>query len=57
MPMYSFYCYECDENKTKICKIDARDYQTCDNCNGPLMRKIDIPGSVWSPTRNSGHTV
>ena len=54
MPMYTYFCKECKVKKVKIASIRERDYQSCDECESVLSRKIDSPGRVWSPTRNGG---
>lgn len=56
MPIYTFYCAECREKKTRMCKIDDRNQQQCEKCDKKMIRKVDFPGSVWSPTRNGGHS-
>lgn len=56
MPMYTQKCNTCDHTLTRISKIDDRDSQVCDTCGNPLQRQMDVPGMVWSPTRNGGHS-
>ena len=61
MPMYTFQCLHCwfpteAEPFSKIVPISKRDDQSCEVCGEPLKRLIDAPGSVWSPTRNGGHS-
>lgn len=58
MPMYTYSCLTCDVKTVRMCKIADRDEQHCDNCEEPLKRGLDRPGSVWAPTaRSGGHAV
>ena len=57
MPTYSYYCLACDQDTSKFCKIERRDDQICRSCGNRLVRQIDKPGMVWSPTRNGGFSV
>jgi hypothetical protein len=36
--------------------IECRDEQQCDKCFHDLKRVPVFTGSVWSPTRNGGHS-
>lgn len=54
MPLYSYYCAACDEASDRLSSIDRRDQQMCSECGFRLLRGIDKPGMVWSPTRNGG---
>lgn len=56
MPLYTYYCKVCDNDLELIVSISARDGQMCDNCGYQLLRNIDRPGMVWSPTRNGGYS-
>jgi putative FmdB family regulatory protein len=54
MPLYSYYCKVCDVDSETLCKIEGRDSQRCEECGYSLIRSIDQPGLVWSPTKNGG---
>lgn len=56
MPLYTYYCVNCDDNVEILCKISERDEQYCLQCESKLERAIDRPGMVWSPTRNGGYS-
>ena len=56
MPIYTYSCKTCDETVEKTVAIERRDMVKCFKCNSKLVRKIDKPGLVWSPTRNGGHS-
>lgn len=56
MPLYTYYCKDCNINTERIVKIDVRDGQSCAECGGALVRNLDTPGMVWSPTRNNGYS-
>lgn len=56
MPAYTYSCKTCDEIVEKIVSIERRDMVKCSKCQSKLVRKIDRPGLVWSPTRNGGHS-
>lgn len=56
MPLYTYYCKVCDNDLELIVSISSRDMQMCDNCGYQLLRNIDRPGMVWSPTRNGGYS-
>lgn len=56
MPIYSYSCVECDTNADIIMSIKDRDNAMCEECGNKLIRGIDRPGMVWSPTRNSGYS-
>lgn len=56
MPLYTYTCFECDKDKEVMCKIDERDSAVCPDCGYRLIRNIDRPGLVWSPTRNGGYS-
>lgn len=57
MPLYTFYCKACDFDIELITSISLRDSQTCEKCGYMLVRNIDRPGMVWSPTRNGGYSL
>jgi putative FmdB family regulatory protein len=57
MPIYTYACPACNSGYDKIVKIDDRDDQFCENCGYRLIRSIDSPGMVWSPTRNGGFSL
>lgn len=54
MPMYTVACRECDIRTVRICKIDERDLQTCDNCDALMVRGVDRVGAVYAPTSTGG---
>lgn len=56
MPLYTYTCVTCDYTEVLPSKIDARDEQWCQKCGYRLIRSVDRPGLVWSPTRNGGHS-
>lgn len=56
MPIYTYSCKTCDETVEKTVAMERRDMVKCFKCNSKLVRKIDKPGLVWSPTRNGGHS-
>jgi predicted nucleic acid-binding Zn ribbon protein len=57
MPIYSYYCMAEDRLYELIqIPIDKRDDQVCRKCGSRLVRQHDLPGMVWSPTRNGGHS-
>jgi len=56
MPLYSYYCKVCDIDKDMLSSIDKRDNQYCEVCGYQLIRVLDRPGMVWSPTRNGGYS-
>lgn len=57
MAMYTYYCQTCDDLKELIqIPMEARDRQDCRNCGHKLVRQWDLPGLVYSPTRNGGHS-
>lgn len=57
MPIYTYYCKVCDKDLELISKIDLRDSQMCEQCGYRLVRNLDRPGMVWSPTRNGGFSL
>lgn len=57
MPLYTYYCNNCDKDTEMIISISARDEQMCEECGYRLVRNIDKPGMVWSPTRNGGYSL
>ena len=57
MPIYTYSCIECDLDEERIVSISSRDYQSCEKCGYNLIRSIDKPGMVWSPTRNGGYSL
>lgn len=57
MPIYSYSCVNCDIDEERIVSIPQRDEQVCDSCGYKLVRPIDRPGMVWSPTRNGGYSL
>lgn len=54
MPIYTYSCDICEINTAKMCKIEDRDVQACDYCEGKLKRGIDRPGGVYAPTSTGG---
>lgn len=57
MPLYTYGCMNCDTDIELICSIEQRDHQMCEVCGYNLIRNIDRPGMVWSPTRNGGFSL
>ena len=57
MPLYTYSCINCDTDIELMCSISLRDDQMCDACGARLLRLIDRPGMVWSPTRNGGYSL
>jgi putative FmdB family regulatory protein len=57
MPLYTYYCKVCDTDIEIITRIDLRDNQMCVDCGYRLIRNLDRPGMVWSPTRNGGYSL
>lgn len=57
MPLYTYSCINCDINVELMCNISVRDSQMCEECGNRLIRCIDRPGMVWSPTRNGGYSL
>ena len=55
MPIYTYSCKTCDKTMEKTVAMERRDMLKCE-CGSKLVRKIDKPGLVWSPTRNGGHS-
>lgn len=49
MPIYEFWCSECQKTRELNVAIDDRDHQTCE-CGEWLVRKLTFQGSVWAPT-------
>ena len=56
MPLYTFTCLECDKSHELMIKMEERDNAICPDCGVRLIRSIDRPGLVWSPTRNGGYS-
>ena len=58
MPTYTFVCLEHDISQEENLKIDNRDttFIPCPKCANRMIRAIDRPGLVWSPSRNGGHS-
>ena len=56
MPIYTYSCKTCDKTVEKNVSMERRDMVNCSECGYKLVRKIDRPGLVWSPTRNGGHS-
>lgn len=54
MPLYTYWCPYCDTDQEKQCRIADRDYQKCNECGNKIIRAIDIPGGVYSPTSSGG---
>lgn len=52
--MYTVGCNECGIKTVRICKIDERDEQVCEVCNGIMERRVDRPGGVYAPTSTGG---
>lgn len=57
MPIYTYSCINCDIDVEIISNISMRDSQSCEECGYNLIRSIDRPGMVWSPTRNGGYSL
>lgn len=57
MPIYTYVCMNCNTDKEIIVNISMRDEQVCEKCGYKLIRSIDKPGMVWSPTRNGGFSL
>ena len=57
MPLYTYYCNNCDKDIEMIISICARDDQMCVECGYRLIRNIDRPVMVWSPKRNGGYSL
>jgi putative FmdB family regulatory protein len=57
VPLYTYYCPACDTGFELITSIDSRDNQMCESCGYKLVRGLDRPGMVWSPTRNGGYSL
>lgn len=57
MPIYTYTCMNCDSDEERLVNISARDEQSCEDCGYKLIRSIDRPGMVWSPTRNGGFSL
>lgn len=57
MPLYTYTCINCDRTSEKMMAMLDRDNARCDDCGYSLIRNIDRPGLVWSPTKNGGHSV
>lgn len=57
MPLYTYYCPACDSDVEVMSSIEKRDSQMCEVCGYHLVRNIDRPGMVWSPTRNGGFSL
>lgn len=57
MPIYTYSCINCDIDVERISNISMRDSQSCEECGYNLIRSIDRPGMVWSPTRNGGYSL
>ena len=49
MPIYEFWCSDCQETKELNVAIVERDKQICE-CGEWLVRKLKFQGSVWAPT-------
>lgn len=56
MPIYTYKCLVCDKTEERMVYMGYRDKQTCKECGKRLVRGIDRPGLVWSPTRNNGYS-
>lgn len=56
MPIYTYACPACNQDEERVASISLRDEQMCQRCGYRLIRNIDSPGMVWSPTRNGGHS-
>ena len=46
----------CDKEMVLNQKMEQRDNARCPECGYSLIRGIDRPGLVWSPTRNGGYS-
>lgn len=56
MPIYTYTCVTCDQESEKMIPVSDRDIQMCATCGYKLIRNMDRPGLVWSPTRNGGYS-
>ena len=56
MPIYTYTCVYCNVIAEKMIPMIQRDQQTCTACGHQMIRGIDRPGLVWSPTRNNGYS-
>jgi putative FmdB family regulatory protein len=56
MPNYDFDCTHCESTVEKNVPIEMREAQFCEECGNPLIRHWSFKGSVWSPTKNGGHS-
>ena len=56
MPLYTYTCMPCDKEMVLNQKMEQRDNARCPECGYSLIRGIDRPGLVWSPTRNGGYS-
>lgn len=56
MPNYDYRCIICGTTIERNVAIPDRDSQRCEKCKNPLVRLLTFQGSVWSPTRNGGHS-
>lgn len=54
MPNYEYKCEDCESMEERNVHVDDREYQDCQECDGPLRRIFTFTGSVWSPTKNGG---
>lgn len=57
MPLYSYYCIACDEDREAMNSIENRDNSICEECGNKMIRAIDSPGGVWAPTSGKGLAV
>lgn len=55
MPIYDFKC-KCGEEDTRMIASEDRNTQICLECGDLMSRNWTFEGSVWSPTRNGGHS-
>ena len=53
MPIYDYFCGECNELQEHNVKIEERENQYCE-CGNSLDRQITFKGAVFSDTANGG---
>ncbi len=54
MPLYTYFCNECEKNTEMNIQIALRDDIHLCQCGTELKRKIDRPGAVYAPTSKKG---
>lgn len=56
VPTYTYTCVTCDKRIERLQPMEQRDNAYCHECGYKLIRGLDRPGLVWSPTRNGGYS-